>query len=171
MEELDPIFTRLSKDDLRSRCLKGMTRNQNEAVNGQLLSKCSKIRFCGARKVCIAVCKTIMVFHTGAASTAVTMELCQITPGVNTMKAFRQQDRSRIKSTSQKVSRKYQKQRQCLLAQRKSKGDESAYQSGGFGLSSIPDKCGAKKRKLSKKPLEGQKNKSALPEKIEIVFV
>lgn len=84
-----------------------MTQNQNEAVNGQLWSKCSKTKFCGARKVRIAACETIMVFNTGAASKAVTMELCQITPGVNTMQAFRQQDRSRIKSTSQKISSKY----------------------------------------------------------------
>ena len=83
MEELDPIFTRLSKDDLLSRCLKGMTQNQNEAVDGQLWSNCSKTKFCGARKVHITACKTIMVFNTSAASKAVTVtiELCQITPG------------------------------------------------------------------------------------------
>ena len=125
MEELDPIFTRLSKDDLLSRCLKGMTQNQNKAVNGQLWSKCSKIKFCGARKVCIAACETIMVFNTGAASKAVIMELCQITSGVNTMQAFRQQDRSRMKSNSQKISTKYRKKWQCLQAQRKSKEDEN----------------------------------------------
>ena len=91
MEELDPIFIRLSKDDLLSRCLKGMTQNQNEAVKGQQWSKCSKTKFCGARRVRIAACETIAVFNTGAGSKAVTMKLCHVTPGVNTMKALREQ--------------------------------------------------------------------------------
>ena len=77
-----------------------MTQNQNEAVNGQLWSECSKTKFCGARRVRIAACETIAVFNTGAASKAVTMELCQVSSGVNTMKALRQQDKLRIQSTS-----------------------------------------------------------------------
>ena len=39
-QQLDPIFTRLSKDDLLNKYLKGMTQNQNEAANGMLWSKC-----------------------------------------------------------------------------------------------------------------------------------
>ena len=50
MAELDPIFQRLSKDDLLNRCLKGITQNQNEAANGILWSKCPKTKFCGARR-------------------------------------------------------------------------------------------------------------------------
>ena len=42
MAELDPIFARLSQDNLRIRCLKGITQSQNEAANGLLLSKCQK---------------------------------------------------------------------------------------------------------------------------------
>ena len=93
---MDPIFTRLSKDDLLNRCLKGMTQNQNEAANGMLWSKCPKTKFCGARRVRIAACETILVFNTGAASKAVVMNLCGVTPGVQTMRARRKQDRVRI---------------------------------------------------------------------------
>ena len=75
MEQLDPIFTRLSKDELLSRCLKGMTQNQNESANGVLWFKCPKTKFCGARRVRIAVCETIAAFNTGAASKAVVMNL------------------------------------------------------------------------------------------------
>ena len=75
MEQLDPIFTRLSKDELLSRCLKGMTQNQNESANGVLWFKCPKTKFCGARRVRIAVCETIAAFNTGAASKAVVMIL------------------------------------------------------------------------------------------------
>jgi hypothetical protein len=45
-KELEPIFTRLSNHDLLTRCLKGMTQNQNEAANGVLWSKCPKTRCC-----------------------------------------------------------------------------------------------------------------------------
>ena len=85
MDELDPIFTRLSKDDLLNRCLKGITQNQNEAANGILWSKCPKTKFCGVRRVCvpIAACETITLFNTGAASKAVTLDLCGVTPGVS----------------------------------------------------------------------------------------
>ena len=51
MDQLQKIFTRLSNHDLLSRCLKGMTQNQNEAANGILWSKCPKTKFCGARRV------------------------------------------------------------------------------------------------------------------------
>ena len=91
MEELAPIFTRLSKDNLLSRCLKGITQNQNEAINGMLWFKCPKTKFCGARKVTIAVCETIALFNTGAASKAIVMDIFGITPGTNTMKALRLQ--------------------------------------------------------------------------------
>ena len=111
MEELNPIFTRLSKDDLLSRCLQGLTQNQNESVNGQLWSRCPKTKFCGVRRVCIAVCETI--FNTGAASKAV-MDSCGVTPGSNMMRSLRQQDKSRIRSSAQKISFQYRKQRQSL---------------------------------------------------------
>ena len=166
MEELNPIFTRLSNDDLLSRCLKGMTQNQNEAVNGQLWSKCSKTKFSGARKVCIAACDAIAVFNTGAASKAVTMQLCGVNPGVNTMRALRQQDQSRIKSSSQKKNVKYADRRRKLRAQKKSKGDVASYQPGGFGLSSQPEKGLQSKGKKSKK-----KNSHSELSVAEIIFV
>jgi hypothetical protein len=129
MEELAPIFTNRSKDNLQ-----GITQNQNEAMNGMLWSKCPKTKFCGAQKGTIAVCETIALFNTGTASKAMVMNIFRITPGTNTMKALRQQDQSRIKAASKKVSAKYQKQRQKLRAQKRSKGDKTAYQAGGFSL-------------------------------------
>ena len=171
MEELDLIFIRLSKDDLLSRCLKGITQHQNEAVNGQLWSKCSKTKFCGARRVRIAACETIAVFNTGAGSKAFTMKLCHVAPGVNTMKALREQDQSTIKSASQKISSKYPKQRRNLRAKKKTKGDDTAYQAGGFSLSSYPDKCNTKKRKGRGKNTKGQNSEKPVVEQMEIAFV
>ena len=134
-------------------------------------AKCSKTKFCGARRVRIAACETIAVFNTGAGSKAVTMELCHVAPGVNTMKAFRKQDQSRVKSASQKISSKYRKQRQNLRAKKKGKRDDTAYQSGGFSLSSHPDKCVAKKRKGRGKSTKGQNNEKTVVEQVDVVFI
>ena len=100
MKELDPIVTRLSKDELLSRCLKGTTQNQNEAANGMSWSRCPKIKFCGARH-CVhscfmPVCETIGLFNTGVGSLAEIMGMCGITPGANTMKVLRQQDKKKL---------------------------------------------------------------------------
>ena len=140
-------------------------------VNGQLWSKCSKTKFCGAKRVCIAVCETVAVFNTGAASKAVTMVMCGVSPGANTMRALRLQDKTRIKSTTQKITSKYRKQRQNLRAKRKSKGDEASYQPGGFSLSSHPDKSEPKKRKGKKRSTEEPHSEPAVVEKAEVRFV
>ena len=122
MKELDPIFERLSDESLLTRCLQELTQNQNESVNAQLWSKCSKT-FVGVRRVQIAVCETVTVFNTGAANKAVIMDLSGVNPGASMLKALREQDKKRIKSAGQKVSLKYRKQRKNLRAKRKSKGE------------------------------------------------
>ena len=134
--------------------------NQNEVANGMLWSKCPKTKFCGARRVRIAACETIAVFNTGAASKAVVMNLCGVTPGVQTMRALRKQDRVRRQTAAKKVSLKYREKRQKLRSLRKSKGDKSAYQPGAFGLSSKPIDTGvSKKRKRTGKKGQKRMNK------------
>ena len=138
MKELDPIFKRLSDNALLSRCLQGFTQNQNESVNSQLWSRCSKTTFVGVRKVQIAVCETVAVFNTGAASKAVIMDLSGVNPGQSMLKALRDQDKRRIVTAGRKVSVKYRTQRKILRAKQKSKGEVS-YSSGAFGLDSKPE--------------------------------
>ena len=103
-----------------------------------------------ARRVRIAACETITVFNTGAASKAVVMNLCRVTPGVQTMRALRKQDRVRIQTAAKKVSLKYREKRQKLRSLRKSKGDKSAYQPGAFGLSSKPIDTGVSKKRKNR---------------------
>ena len=126
-----------------------MTQNQNEAANGVLWSKCPKTKFCGARRVRIAVCETIAMFNTGAASKAVIMDLCGVTPGAHTMKALRKQDDTRLKTAARQVSAKYRERRQKLRSQRKTKGDKNAYQPGGFDVQAKP--VDAKRKRAPKK--------------------
>jgi hypothetical protein len=93
-------------------------------------------------------CETIAAFNTGAASKAVALDLCGVTPGMHTMRALRKQDDVRLKTAAKKVSDKYRKNRQKLRAQKKDKADKRSYQPGGFGLSAKPiDSTESKKRK------------------------
>ena len=150
LHELKPIFTRLSKDDLLGRCLKGLTQNQNESVNGQVWSRCPKSRYCGKRRVVIAVCETVGVFNTGAASKATLMQSCGVAPGKNMLQALRKEDHERIVFAAHKVSTRYRKQRQELRSKKKSKADKLSYQAGTFGISSKPESKGKDQKKKTK---------------------
>ena len=172
-EELKPIFTRLTDDDLLKRCLQGQTQNRNESVNGQLWSRCPKSKYCGKRRVVIAVCETVGVFNTGAANKAKLMKSCGISPGLNMLKALRKEDKERIVFAAHKVSSKYRKQRQEIRSKRKSKADKLSYQAGAFGTSSKPE---ADLKKGKKKQPRKQAKMVALPaepatSEINIMFV
>ena len=151
MADLDPIFQRLSKDDLLNRCLKGVKQNQNEAANGILWSKCPKTKFCGARRVRIAACATIAAFNTGAASQDVTLQLCGVTPGIQTMRGLRKQDATRMKNAAKKMTEKYRRRRQKLRAKKKDKVDRESYQPGGFGLGVKPVESKPERERKKKK--------------------
>ena len=180
IEELKPIFTRLTNDELLKRCLKGETQNRNESVNGQLWSRCPKSKFCGKRRVVIAVCETVGVFNTGAANKANLMNSCGISHGRNMLKALRKEDKERIVFASHKVSSKYRKRRQEIRSKRKSKADKLSYQAGAFGTSSKPEADGKGKGKGKGNEKNRQPRKEAktvaLPaepdtSEIEIMFV
>ena len=158
MTELNPIFVRLSNDALLQRCLKGLTQNQNEAANGILWSKCPKTRFCGARRVRIAVCQTVASFNTGAGSCALNLDLCGVTPGSYTMRALDKQDKMRLRNAAKKVSDNYKKSRRKRRAQKKEKADKTAYQAGAFDLNVMPveDVTSKKKKRAPKKPKKRQ---------------
>ena len=170
IEELNPIFIRLSNNELLSRCLRGITQNQNEAANGMLWSKCPKTKFCGARRVRIAAAQTIAAFNTGAASQAVALDLCGVSPGMNTKKALRKQDEQRLLTAAKKVSEKYRKQRQKLRSQKKDKADKKSYQPGGFGLNVQPDSLTNLKKKAPKHKISNKEIliRSVLPT-VEVV--
>ena len=44
-QELKPIFEKLTKDEILKKCIKGLTQNQNESVNGVLRRRCRKQGF------------------------------------------------------------------------------------------------------------------------------
>ena len=99
----------------------------------------------------IAACETIAAFNTGAASKAVALDLCGVTPVAQTMKALKKQNYVRIKNAAKKVSEKYRKKRQKLRSEKKDKADKKSYQPGGFALSAKPVQNTKPKRKRAPK--------------------
>ena len=96
----------------------------------------------------VAVCETIAVSNTGAASKAKLFEKSGVHIGKNTFRGLRFQDKTRLQSAAQKISVKYIRTRTRKRQASKKKSDMS-YLPGGFGTNPEPDFPVAKKRKPS----------------------
>ena len=144
-KELQPIFERLCKDELLSRCLKGLTQNQNESLNSQLwTTRCPKTKYCGQRRVEIAVCQAVSVSNTGAASKGVLMKILGLKDlGSYTLRSFHKEDQSRIKNMNRKSSADYKLRRKQLRSEKKMKAkrkrSEKSYKAGDFGIEINPE--------------------------------
>jgi len=152
-----PIFERLSNDELLSRCLLGLTQNQNEAINNVLWSRCLKTKFCGVKKVSLAVSETVAYFNAGAGTTALLMKKSGINPCGEAIRSFRSKDQSRVVSAARKISLKARIRRQKLRAFKKSKNQVTVdYAAGAFGLKKTPETYvkpnNPTKPKIPKKP-------------------
>jgi hypothetical protein len=117
----------------------------------------------------IAVCETVGIFNTGAASKAVLMKSCGISPGSSMLEAFRKEDKKRIQGAAYKVTLKYREKRRALRAQKKDKTDKQSYSSGAFGLSTKPEE-GKLKRKRKEKENEKELIVST-SNQVEVTFV
>ena len=106
MDELDPIFTRLSKDASLPKYV--FERDHPESEWGSkwhTLVQVSETKFWGARRVRIAACETITVLHTG--------DLCGCYP----LSPYNESPQKaggcvKWKNAAKKVSEKYRKKRQ-----------------------------------------------------------
>ena len=120
----------------------------------------------------IAVCETVGIFNTGAASKAILMKSCGITPGSSMLQAFRKEDKSRVQNAAYKISKKYKDKRQALRAKKKDKTDKQSYSSGAFGLSAKPEQPKLKgKRKRKEKELPASLPASTSTDGIQVSFV
>jgi len=128
-------FNDLTDDDLLNRCLKGLTQNQNEALNSVLWSKAMKTKFIGRKRLLIAVCNTICQFNTGSAHKASLLESFGLSAGMNSLTGFHKADEERIKNADRKTSLKSRTRRRKLRGLRKSKGEKvkTTYHPGAFG--------------------------------------
>lgn len=64
-EHLQPIYERLTEENLLNRCLSGKTQNANEALHSLIWGRCSKDNFASRRRVQFAVLTAIQEFNCG----------------------------------------------------------------------------------------------------------
>ena len=111
-------MSRLFNEMLLQRCLKGLTQNQNE---------------------------TRTKFNKGVAMKAVVMKNVGCVPKDNMMTALRREDQ-RVDFSERKISDKPGSHDKNRLDWKRKKVENSAYLSGGFGVSSKPDSILSLKR-------------------------
>eukprot|EP00794_Sanderia_malayensis_P004894 gene4894-5534_t len=140
-KELLPLFKRLSSGDLLSRCLKGLTQNQNEAINNVLWMKCPKSVFRGRKRLETAIAATVLQWNKGAGAITYVMEKPGVKDiGANRFKGCRLINASRLTGATQKCKNKYKKQRRNLRRKRKQNTNAGQhYLAGGFSIHKTPD--------------------------------
>lgn len=152
-----PLFTRLSKPELLKRCLKGLTQNQNEAINAILWKKCPKTVFVGHTKLVANTAQTVAHWNQGSASSSNVLKRMGVGKvGINAARSFRLENSKRIVASAQKISTKYKRQRQQNRQNRKRKRDEKSYMPGGFDST-------VKAKRITKKITKKSKNTVVLP--------
>lgn len=65
VHKMIPLYTRLSTDDLLTRCLPGRTQNANEALHNVIWSKCSKRVYASKVKLELGLFEAISLYNTG----------------------------------------------------------------------------------------------------------
>ena len=133
--------------------------------------------FTGKRRVTLAVCETVSVANTGAASKARMLLNMGITPGENTMRAFRKEDSNRVENAARKISKRYRTMRKTRRMQTKAKKTDKAYKAGSFGLGNVLETAVNEPNKKKRKRESTQTSATASSElpstsyEIEVVFV
>ena len=83
----------MSSDELLKRCLKGVTQNQNEALNSILWKKCPKSVFCGKQKLTACAAQSVIQWNQGAAGSATVLYACGVSKyGINTLRGIRKEN-------------------------------------------------------------------------------
>lgn len=81
LEQITPIYKRLTETSLLERCLKGLTQNANESLHSFIWRKCYKARSVSRRIVEAAVAEGVCEFNFGNASAITILQKSKISPG------------------------------------------------------------------------------------------
>ena len=122
-------------------CSKGLTQNQNEAINNIVWSKCSKRVFIVRERFKLAVCEAITSFNGGTRSRKILLDKLKVVCAQGSKKVLAMQNKVRLQNASIKITEKYRKQRQTLRQIRKGKkAGDVCYISCGFSNKLVADR-------------------------------
>ena len=76
----------MSSDELLKSCLKGITQNQNEALNSILWKECPKSFFCVKQKLTACAAQSVIQWNQGVAGSATVLCACGVSKyGINAL--------------------------------------------------------------------------------------
>ena len=88
VDELEPIYERLTKDDILHGCLDGYTQNNRKAINHLIWARCSKSKHSGRDHLDAAVEGAVIAFNEGSSGIANVLKHLGIEPGQNMTSAI-----------------------------------------------------------------------------------
>ena len=118
-------------------------------MNSILWKKCPNSIFCGKSKLTARAAQSVIQWNQGAAGSTTLLYACNVRKyGINTLRGVRKENSRRIVQSSIKCKNRYNKRRQILRQERKSKpADKENYLFGAFNLELESNKKITKKSK------------------------
>ena len=139
IKHVKPIFKALANDDLLSRCLHGLTQNQNESFNGTIWNRIPKHRFVKLNTFEIDVYDAVAHFNVGNLASLLIYDAVGVERGYWTVHGCIADDNYRLSNSRRQSSDIVKSHRRFLRGQRKVKSVKTKKQEGkvyGAGMAS-----------------------------------
>ena len=146
LDEMLPLYERLSDVSLLARCVPGLTQNKNEAFNHTIWQRCPKEKYGSSQAVHRAVTSAVLKWNIGGIGRANMMSALGMQAGYHTKIAIAIMDTRRLKASAlasseqEKKKRKRKKEEQIKedRHQKAQKGDGVLADKSNKAVSSAP---------------------------------
>lgn len=129
LDEIKPIFTALSSDELLKKCLHGGTQNSNESFHHIIWERCPKEIFVGRVRLEVAVAEATVVYNDGEVTRLGIFDKLGLDVGVHCLQYFSRTDNMRVKRSRKQRSVDQRRERAIADAHMNS---DPTYSAGGF---------------------------------------
>ena len=121
VDNVRPIFDRMSTDELLGRCILQSTQNANESAHASIWARCLRHQFVNRNRLCIAVSVGVAEFNFGATASRRFLNTLSLPVGEDTRRRGKKRDHSRTVKAEAAVAEKAKKHRQAKAEARQRK--------------------------------------------------
>lgn len=138
LQNIAPLYKRLTETALLKKCLKGQTQNANESLHSFIWRKCEKTRSVSRRLVELAVAEGVCEFNFGNIAVISALQKTKLSPGKKSVTLAKVRDQRRklkinhAKSERLKRRRNYLKMKNIQEEERKKEQEGPMYGAGDF---------------------------------------
>lgn len=138
LQNIEPVYKRLTDTSLLQKCLKGQTQNANESLHSFIWRKCDKTRSVSRRMVELAVSEGVGEYNFGNSAVLSALQKAKLSPGKRSVALAKVRDRrrkikiNRAKSERLKRRRNYLKMKKIQDEERKKEQEGPMYGAGEF---------------------------------------